>query len=77
MIISFLFINLILFTYLISNHDNIFNITSNIVFDGHVFNQSSLNNLGAFQTLSSNFTQNITLDQLIADGFYFSPNEIL
>lgn len=77
MIILFLFINLLLFTYFISNHDNIFNISTNIIFDGHVFNQGSFNNLGAFQTLSFDFTKNVTLDQLIAEGFYFAPNEIL
>jgi len=77
MLISILFINILLFTYFITNFENIFNFNNNLYFDNYNFNSSVFNNLGSFPIFSTNITQNFTLEDLIANDFYFNTNEIL
>jgi len=77
MIISFLFINLLLFTFLITNFESVFNLNNNIDFGGYTYSQSVINNLGSLPVFNTHFTQNITLEELIANDFYFNANEIL
>jgi hypothetical protein len=77
MIISILFINILLFTYFITNFENIFNFSNNLYFNNYNFNSSIFNNLGSFPVFSTYITQNFTLEDLIANDFYFNLNEIL
>jgi hypothetical protein len=77
MLISILFINILLFTYFIANFENIFNFNNNLYFDNYNFNSSVFNNLGSFPIFSTYITKNLTLEDLIANNFYFNTNEIL
>jgi NADH-ubiquinone oxidoreductase chain 5 len=77
MVISILFINILLFTYFITNFESIYNFNSNIFINNSQFGSSALNNLGSFSAFSTYFTQNFTLDELVSNNFYFTPNEIL
>jgi NADH-ubiquinone oxidoreductase chain 5 len=76
-IISILFINILLFTYFITNFENIYNFNGNLILDNYQLGSSMYNNLGSFPVFSTYFTQNFTLDELIANDFYFTPSEIL
>jgi NADH-ubiquinone oxidoreductase chain 5 len=76
-VISFLFINILLFTYFITNFEGVHNLNDNLLLNGSQFGHNVFNNLGSFPVFSNNFTQNVTLDELIANDFYFNPNEIL
>lgn len=77
MVVSMLIINLLLFTYLISNYEDLYNITDNIIFGENIFNSNIFNNLGPFTVYNSNLTHNFTVNELLASDFNFNSNEIL
>ena len=75
---SMLFINLLLFTYLISNHENLFNFTGHIVFDEYVISSGIINYLGAFDIINSNVTEQImSQSELHPDNFELWSNTMV
>lgn len=77
-ITSILIINLLLFTYLISNNENLYNFIGNISFDStNTFNNKIFTNLGPFEVMNSIWSQPITIDELIISDFKFEGLEKL